>query len=332
MKRVAVEARNLVKRFPLGGLFSRGRHGYVEALRGVSFKVFRGEVYGLLGPNGAGKTTTVKILSTILDPDEGEAWVAGFNVVRERREVRRRIGVMLSVERGFYWKLTARENLRYFGLLYGIPRRELQDRIEYVLDLVGLKEIGAADKPFEEMSLGMKARLGLARALLGNPEVMILDEPTLGLDPASSVKIRRLLRSLAEEGKTILITTHNLHEAEEICDRVALIFKGRILYEGTPEEFRALLGNTVKLRVKLSLQASNIHSRLMFLFKGVLSGASIRRRSDEVVIEASVPRGLVGEAIEEALTEAKRLGGKILEINVEEPGLEDVYLKLVGGG
>lgn len=332
MKRVAVEARNLVKRFPLGGLLSRNSRGYVEALRGVSFKVFRGEVYGLLGPNGAGKTTTVKILSTILDPDEGEAWIAGFNVVSERWEVRRRIGVMLSVERGFYWKLTARENLRYFGLLYGIPRGELRDKIEYVLDLVGLKEIGAADKPFEEMSLGMKARLGLARALLRNPETLILDEPTLGLDPASSVKIRRLLKSLANEGRTILITTHNLHEAEEICDRVALIFRGRIIYEGTPEEFRALLGNTVKLRVKLSLQPANIHRIPMLLSEGVLSGASVRHRSGEVVIEASIPRGLVGEAMEEALTAAKKLDGKILEVNVDEPSLEDVYLKLVGGG
>ncbi|WP_256205055.1 ABC transporter ATP-binding protein [Aeropyrum camini] len=247
MAEAMIEASNLVKRFVSG----RIRRRVVEALRGVSFRVYKGEIYSFLGPNGAGKTTTVRILATLLDPDGGEARVAGFDVVKERWEVRRRIGVMLSVERGFYWKLTGRENLYYFGRLYGIPSRELKSRIEEVLDIVGLKDLGGADKPFEEMSLGMKARLGLARVLLKDPEVLILDEPTLGLDPASARTIRGVIKRLASEGRTIFITTHNMVEAELVSDRAAIIVGGRIAMEGTPDELKKRVFNSVNLEFKV---------------------------------------------------------------------------------
>ncbi|MEM4811081.1 MAG: ABC transporter ATP-binding protein, partial [Thermofilum sp.] len=148
--------------------------------------------------NGAGKSTLVKILATVLLPDSGTARILGHDIVEERREVRRLIGVMLSVERGFFLKLTGRENLKYFGMLYGLSGSALEKRVQEVLREVGL--LKNADKPFEEYSLGMKARLGIARALLNDPEVLILDEPTLGLDPVSARRVRALIRSLAKEG------------------------------------------------------------------------------------------------------------------------------------
>ncbi len=146
---------------------------------------------------------------------------------------------MLSVERGFFWKLTGIENLRYFGTLYGIPRGELEERIRRVAEVTGLYEVGADRRRFDDMSLGMKARLALARALLRDPQVLVLDEPTLGLDPPSARRIRSLVRELAGKSRGILLTTHNMFEAEMVCDRVGIIVKGRIVAEGTPQELKA---------------------------------------------------------------------------------------------
>ncbi|MEB2836876.1 MAG: ABC transporter ATP-binding protein, partial [Desulfurococcales archaeon] len=220
-------------------------------LRGVSFRVGWGEVYGLLGPNGAGKSTTVKIIATLLEPDEGDALVAGYSSVREPLRVRERIGVMLSVERGFFWKLTGRENLKYFGLLYGLEGRELEERVEELLELTGLRKLGGGEKRFEDMSLGMRARLGLARALLRDPPVLILDEPTLGLDPPSARMVRGLLRGLAARGKAVLLTTHNMFEAEIVCDRVGIIAGGRIVAEGTPRELKSMVSDRVPVVISV---------------------------------------------------------------------------------
>ncbi|MDK2464891.1 MAG: ABC transporter ATP-binding protein, partial [Candidatus Korarchaeota archaeon] len=185
MSEAAISVRDLEKRYTTylrRGMFKRERK-VVEALKGVSFDVRRGEVFGLLGPNGAGKTTTVKILCTLLLPDGGRASVLGYDVVEQAPDVRRRIGVSLTVEKGFFWKLTGRENLTYFGMLYGMDGPQLRERVEEVLRVVGLTDLGVEDKLYEEYSLGMKARLSIARALLTDPDVLILDELTLGLDP-----------------------------------------------------------------------------------------------------------------------------------------------------
>jgi len=323
----SVVAEGLRKRFPVGGLL--GGRRFVEALRGVSFRARRGEVLGLLGPNGAGKTTTVKILSTLLEPDEGDAWVAGFHVVRERRLVRRRIGVMLSVERGFYWKLTGRENLFYFGMIYGIPRSELKRRIEELSDMLGLEEVGALDKPFEEMSLGMKARLGLARALLAEPEVVILDEPTLGLDPASARRVRRVIRRLAGEGRTVLVTTHNMVEAEEICDRIAFIVKGRIVAEGSVDELKRRLAPTVSVVARLRPPPYGGEELLARALEGFKF--SVDERGEHVVVRVPVRRGEEHVVVERLLA-LVREGFKLVETRVEEPGLEDLYIELTRGG
>ncbi|WP_243637243.1 ABC transporter ATP-binding protein [Aeropyrum pernix] len=326
-----IEARELVKRFVSG----RIRRRVVEALKGVSFSVYKGEIYSFLGPNGAGKTTTVRILSTLLDPDGGEARVAGFDVVKERWEVRKRIGVMLSVERGFYWKLTGRENLYYFGRIYGIPQGELKSRIKEVLDLVGLTDLGGADKPFEEMSLGMKARLGLARVLLKDPEVLILDEPTLGLDPASARTIRGVIKSLASEGRTIFITTHNMVEAEMISDRVGIIIGGRIAMEGTPDELKRRVFSSINLefRVKASGHAAK---KFFYDVQGeygnrIVGGVTF---SDGILtFRVSVNRDEPAEPIIDRITRlAYQYRFKILEIKALEPSLEDVFVAVSESG
>jgi len=326
----AIEARGLRKTYRVreGGLL-RGRYVRVEALKGVSFRVEWGEVYGLLGPNGAGKTTTVKIISTLLEPDEGDAFVAGYSSVREPLKVRERIGVMLSVERGFFWKLTGRENLKYFGLLYGLEGRELEERIEYLLELTGLKRLGGDLKRFEDMSLGMRARLGLARALLRDPPVLILDEPTLGLDPPSARMVRRLLRDLAGRGKAVLLTTHNMFEAEIVCDRVGIISGGRIIAEGTPRELKALVSDRVP--VVINLRASpEVVEVIARRLGGAVSRLAPRdggTSSIRVLTDPEEAERLVQRAVEEAV----RLGVKVSEARVEEPTLEDVFIALTQG-
>ncbi|RLF19705.1 MAG: ABC transporter ATP-binding protein, partial [Thermoprotei archaeon] len=263
---IAIEAIGLVKRYMTYeriGLFRRRRR-VVEALKGISFNVRKGEVFGLLGPNGAGKTTTVKILATLLLPDQGTARVMGYDVVEEANEVRKVIGVSLTVEKGFFWKLTGRENLKYFGMLYGLDGQALERRVNELLKMLGLDDLGASDKLYEEYSLGMKARLSLARALLTDPPVLILDEPTLGLDPPSARSLRELLVRLAhEQGKTVLVTTHNMFEAEIICDRVAIINEGLILAVDTVKGLKKKVAEDVSLEIGLILPAKISSSELL---------------------------------------------------------------------
>lgn len=210
----------------------------IKAVLDLNLRICRGELFGLLGVNGAGKTTTIRMLATLLEPTSGTAVVNGFDVLKQPVDVRRSIGCLLPGERSHYWKLTARENLRFFGTLYGIPPRALENRIEQVLHIVGLSQ--RADERVENYSTGMRQRLALARAILHDPPVLILDEPTAGLDVHSARMLRRMVQELAATGKTVLLTTHNLQEAEEVCTRVAIIHGGRILAQDTPEALRAL--------------------------------------------------------------------------------------------
>jgi len=325
----AIEVRGLRKSYWVreGGLL-RGRRRRIEALRGVSFTVGWGEVYGLLGPNGAGKTTTVKIIATLLEPDEGDALVAGYSSVREPLEVRERIGVMLSVERGFFWKLTARENLKYFGLLYGLDGRELEERIEELLELTGLKRLGAENRRFEDMSLGMRARLGLARALLRDPPVLILDEPTLGLDPPSARMVRSILRKLASRGKAVLLTTHNMFEAEIVCDRVGIISRGRVIAEGSPGELKARVSDRVP--VVLHVRASPTEAEALAQRIGGAVSRLTERDGGLLYVRVLADPESAERIIQRAIEEALRLGVRVAEARIEEPTLEDVFIALTG--
>jgi sodium transport system ATP-binding protein len=213
--------------------------GEVAAARDVSLTCNAGEIYGLLGPNGAGKTTTLRCLATILTPTSGTATIAGHDLVKEPKAVRRRIG-FLSANTGLYARLTPRETLRFFGELHGLHGDTLNRRVEDVLTLFDIT--GYADRPNDRLSTGMKQRVGLARAVVHDPPVLILDEPTSGLDPIVSRTVEQAVKSLASAGKCVLFSTHLLSQAEEICDRIGVIGQGRVLAEGTIPELCAKTG------------------------------------------------------------------------------------------
>src|SRR3954452_993769 len=209
----------------------------VEAVRGVSFAVEQDELFGLLGPNGAGKTTTIKMLITLLLPTSGTARVLGYDVAAEPREVRRKIGYVFGGDRGLYERLSALDNLRYFAELYGVSGRDQKRRIGEVLELVGLT--GREQERVEGYSRGMKQRLHIARGILHDPQVVFLDDPTIGVDPVGARELRAMIAGLVDAGKTVLLTTHYMFEADSLCDRIAVIARGQIVGEGTPTELKS---------------------------------------------------------------------------------------------
>ena len=197
------------------------------AVDGVSFGIRAGEIFGLLGPNGAGKTTTIRMLCTLLEPTSGTATVNGYDVRRQAHLVRQSLGAVLTGERSIYWKLTGRENLTYFAALYHIPPATARKRIAELLERLDLA--GRADEYVERYSSGMKQRIAIAKALLASPPVLLLDEPTIGLDPQSARNLRELILEIQAEGRTILLTTHYMEEADQLCDRVGIIDSGTII-------------------------------------------------------------------------------------------------------
>lgn len=208
----------------------------VQAVDGISFSVQRGEIFGLLGQNGAGKTTTIKMLTTLLAPTAGTCKVLGCDTFGQEKQIRKRINFIFGGEMGVYRRLSARDNLRYFSNLYLIPRREQDERIDRILKLVELAD--RADDLAETYSKGMIQRLQIARGLINDPEILFMDEPTVGLDPVGARMLRDIIRRLREQGKTVLLTTHNLAEVEELCDRLIIINKGRLVARGTPAEIK----------------------------------------------------------------------------------------------
>lgn len=335
MKEEVIFAENLKKSYITylrRGLLKREKR-VVQALKGISFRILKGEIFGLLGLNGAGKTTTVKILSTLLLPDSGRATVLGYDVVKDAVEVRKRIGVSLTVEKGFFWKLTGRENLTYFGMLYGLDGPELKDKVQLVLELLGLEELGVSDKLYEEYSLGMKARLSIARALLTDPELLILDEPTLGLDPPSARRIRELLIEIAHrQGMTVLITTHNMFEAEMVCDRLAIINEGDIVALDTVEGLKRRVSEKVALEILAALPARLNIDQL----KGEISAYVPDKVDVEPTDEGTRIRVVVDPAEKEILTQEilrklYSMGCSVRRIDVKGPSLEDVFIELTGG-
>ncbi len=234
MSDLAVECSDLVRMYRSRSLAGRTRE--TTALDGLSLQIERGTVFGLLGPNGAGKTTTVRILATLLVPTSGHARVFGHDVVTETRAVRDVIGLAIGGDRGFYGRISGRQNLHYFAALSGLSRRDARRRSDEVLELVHLSD--RADEPVQGYSRGMRQRLHLARALITEPQVLFLDEPTLGIDPVMAQEFRRLVPELARQGMTVLVTTHYMLEADEICDRIAIINHGKLVAEGTPTEIK----------------------------------------------------------------------------------------------
>ncbi len=219
------------------GLRSKKRK--VQALKDVDLEILDGEIFGLLGPNGAGKTTLIKCLTTLLIPTSGTAWVNGYDVLKQDNLVRASIGCMLMGERGLYWKLTGRENLEYFGALYHVPKAVRRKRIDELVELLNLGEF--IRRTVETYSSGQKMLLAFAKALINDAPILFLDEPTVTMDVHTARKLRRIVRQLNDDGHTIFYTTHLMQEAEELCDRVAIIDRGEIIDLGTPAKLKTSL-------------------------------------------------------------------------------------------
>jgi len=213
--------------------------GDVHALRGVSFDAPDGLITGLLGPNGAGKTTTLRVLYTLLTPDEGEATVDGFNVLTRPLEVQRRIGALPDA-RGIYPRLTARENIRYYGRLHGLENAVLETRIDALIRLLDMQEI--ADRRTDGFSTGERLKVAIARAMVHDPPNVLLDEPTNGLDVMSTRAVRDVIRRLRDEGKSVLFSSHIMQEVAALCDHIVIIAKGRVVGAGSPAELRRTTG------------------------------------------------------------------------------------------
>jgi ABC-2 type transport system ATP-binding protein len=322
----AIEATDLRRTFRRSKrLFQRSPE--FVAVEGVSLAVEPGTIFGLLGPNGAGKTTTIKMLSTLLIPSSGSARVAGFDVVREEREVRRRLGVVLGGDRGLYGKLSARDNLIYFGNLYGMSRDQIGHRADEMLDLVGL--LDRAGDRVEGFSRGMKQRLHLARALLHNPPVVFLDEPTIGLDPASAVKLREIVKSLMPD-HTVLLTTHYLQEADELCNRIAIIDRGTILLEDTPAMIKRRVGSGHRYLVKVH---GNPNGTTLASLRDLPEVDNVAAgQSDDGFTEFTIAAVEEKAVLDGAVRVLQHHGVRIESIQSVEPTLEDAFLALTAGG
>ena len=235
MKEKIINVNNLKREYSKKRFFKKDKKT-VKAVDGITFDVKKGEIFGLLGQNGAGKTTTIKMLTTLLAPTSGTCEVLGHKTFGEEKMIRPRINFIFGGEMGVYRRLSARDNLRYFSNLYMIPKKIRDEKIEKILKLVDLAD--RADDLAETYSQGMIQRLQIARGLINDPEIIFMDEPTVGLDPVGARTLREIIKKLKADGKTVLLTTHNLSEVEELCDHLVIMNKGKIVSRGTPEEIR----------------------------------------------------------------------------------------------
>lgn len=293
----------------------------VQAINDISFEVERGEIFGLLGPNGAGKTSTIKILTTLLAPTSGEAIVLGHKCFGEEKELRKRINFIFGGERSIYWRLSAYDNLSYFCDLYQVPERIKKARIAELLEMVGLSD--KAHYRVETFSKGMKQRLQIARGLVNDPEVLFLDEPTIGLDPVGAKTLREIIKQLAREGKTILLTTHYMQEADELCDRIAIINKGKLFALNTSEKLKENIDSSV---IEVDLHALKEDTIANLRSINHVKGISINPYDlgQRLKIECCNPKKVMS-LVSDQLSEHR-----VKSIAMREATLEDVYLNIIG--
>ncbi|MFO7584622.1 MAG: ATP-binding cassette domain-containing protein [Anaerolineales bacterium] len=338
----AIEAENLVKKFPQRTPAANG-NGAVKkksiwpfgkkepkplftAVDGVSLQIERGEIFGLLGPNGAGKSTTIRMLCTLLEPTSGTAHVNGFDIVRQANEVRQNLGTLLAGERSIYWKLTGRENLEYFAALYHIPPAVARKRVDELLERLEIKE--RSNELVEKYSTGMRQRIAIGKALLARPPILLLDEPTLGLDPQAARNLRELILELQKEGHTILLTTHYMEEADLLSDRIGIIDSGKVIALDTPEELKQRIGQKEIVKLEVSGWYEQVGEKLTQL-PGVENLSSHDTGKDgvwEVSMQSSNSRAILPGVVEAV----NYNGTRLLNMNIVKPTLEDVFIDLTG--
>jgi ABC-2 type transport system ATP-binding protein len=327
----AVEVTDLTK------VFEKGRRTIWQRLRrepdkrekfvavnGIDLRVERGEIFGVLGPNGAGKTTTLRMLATLLEPTSGDARVLGLDVKTHPREIRANLGAMLSGERSLYWKLTARENLEYFAALYHVPPKETRPRIDAAL--VAVKLADRADDYVERYSTGMRQRLALARALLPDPQLVILDEPTVGLDPQAARDLRDRVRELKRQGRTVLLTTHYMDEADQLCDRIAIIDHGEIVALDTPAALKRRIRAEEVVTLEIGMAGEDAPMLARLASSAVIARSERHNGTLAVTAHCASARDFVPAAFDAARSE----GATIQHVEVVPVSLEDVFISLTG--
>ena len=304
-----IETKNLTK------IYNQKR-GTIQANSAISLAIGRGEIFSLLGPNGAGKTTLIKILATLILPSSGSARVNGYDILKDSSKIRRSIGLSTGRERSFYFRLTGKQNLDFFGTLQGLAGKALKIRIEQILKEIGLYEY--RDLKYMKYSSGMKKKLSLARAMLTDPPVCLLDEPTAGIDPAAARDIRAMIRELKDRGKTVLLTTHDIHEAEELSDRIGILKAGRLIRVDTLEHLRNLFQEIIVMKIAGSFDSGAVH------------GLQAIEDLDDVVAEDGLVKVYAREPRQLLDTVIKRVQEKAIieDIRVDTMSLEDIFIRM----
>jgi ABC-2 type transport system ATP-binding protein len=300
-------------------------YGTLNAVKDVTFSVERGEIFSLLGPNGAGKTTAISILSCLISPTSGEAWIGGHSILKDSLAVKRLIGVVPQ-ELALYEPLTARQNLRFWGSMYGMDGKTLSNRITEILQQVSLDD--RADEPVDRYSGGMKRRLNLAIGLLHKPQFVFMDEPTVGIDPQNRRNILDMVKNLRDLGMTVLYTTHYMEEAAELSDCVGIIDHGELIAMGTVKELIRVVGAQETLRLHLSEGGPGITAddALVQVFAHLPGVQAVAAQDHQVLLTVSAGE----QALPQVLLAANQAGLRIQAIDIQEPNLEAVFLHLTG--
>lgn len=327
----AISVTNITKRFPRTSgyrdLLPFRHRQWTEAVKDVSLEIKEGEFFGMLGPNGAGKTTLIKMLCCLVLPNSGTARIFGHDIVRDAQAVKETVGLVSAEERSFFWRITGRENLQFYASLYHIPRRQARARINELLELVGLADDG--DTRFQNYSTGMRQKLAIARGLLSEPRLLFVDEPTRSLDPVSAQAVRLFLRErIAGAGKTVILATHNLNEAEQLCDRLAIMNHGHLKALGSVGELRSIFQTQDSCSLQVRELSGDIVSQLKRI-DGIIdiniteqtdgiSGLKIML-SNRTAVLPGIMRVIVGG------------GAEILDCQVAALPLEEIFIHALGG-
>ena len=322
----AIKTDKLTKRFARTSgyrdLLPFRQREWVKAVEDVSLDIKEGEFFGLLGPNGAGKTTLIKILCCLVLPNSGTAQVLGYDIIGEEQAVKALVGLVSAEERSFYWRLTGRENLKFYASLYRLPKHQIKETIEELLDLVGLSD--KADVRFQNYSTGMRQKLAIARGLLSQPKVLFIDEPTKSLDPVSAQSMRHFFKEkVARDGRTVVLATHNLNEAQQLCSRLAIMDRGHVVALGSVRELRSLFQSHEGLELRVRYFSENILPQLQ-LIDGVFDCQIAGQNNGVMRLELKISdRSLV---LPQVLQTVVHSGAEVCDCQLRELPLEEIFV------